>query len=142
MNIMPGLKTTASALNAEKLRMDVIGQNIANAHTTKGPDGKPYARQVVSFEAQLIGLGRDASGQMKTGVGVQVKDIQSDDTKGQLIYNPGHPDADEKGMVRLPNVNVTHEMVDMIAASRAYEANLQVVRTSKQMAQQAIRMGK
>jgi len=142
MNIMPGLKTTASALNAEKVRMDLIGQNIANAHTTSGPDGKPYARQVVSFEAQMINLGRAANGQMKTGVGVQIRDIQSDPSKGQMIKNEGHPDADENGMVQLPNVNVTHEMVDMIAASRAYEANLQVVRTSKQMAQNAIRMGR
>jgi len=139
---MPGLKTTASALNAEKLRLDIIGQNIANAHTTKGPDGKPYQRQVVSFEAQLMNLGRDAGGGMKTGVGVQIRDIVSDESKGNMIKIPGHPDADENGMVQMPNVNLTHEMVDMIAASRAYEANLQVVKTSKQLAQNAIRMGK
>jgi len=142
MNIMPGLKTTASALNAEKVRLDLIGQNIANAHTTKGPDGKPYARQVVSFEAQLMQLGRDSSGHMKSGVGVQVGDIRTDNTPGQKVFNPGHPDANEDGYVEMPNVNITHEMVDMIAASRAYEANLEVVKTSKQLAQNALRMGK
>ncbi|MBK1878426.1 flagellar basal body rod protein FlgC [Pelagicoccus mobilis] len=142
MNLMPGIDSTASALQAEKLRMDIIGQNIANAHTTRGPDGKPYQRQMVQFEAKLLELGRDASGQMRTAQGVNVRDVIADENPGQLVFNPGHPDADEKGMVRLPNVNLTHEMVDLISASRSYEANLQVVRTSKQMAQQALRIGK
>lgn len=138
---MPGLETTATALQAEKLRMDIIGQNIANAQTTRGPDGKPYARQMVIFEEKLMALGVREDGRVATGTGVQVRDIVADETLGPLIYNPGHPDADEKGMVRMPNVNLTHEMVDMITASRSYEANLQVVRTSKQMAQQALRIG-
>ncbi len=142
MNLMPGLDTTASALNAEKTRLDIIGQNIANANTTRGPDGKPYARQVVSFESKMIELGQRQDGTMAYGQGVAIRDIQSDKALGQLIHNPNHPDADEKGMVRMPNVNVTHEMVDMIAASRSYEANLQVVRTAKQMAAQALRIGR
>lgn len=142
MNLMPGLETTASALNAEKTRLDIIGQNIANANTTKGPDGKPYARQTVSFESKLIELGRRQDGAMAYGQAVAIRDIKADETEGQLVRNPGHPDADENGMVRLPNVNVTHEMVDMIAASRSYEANLQVVRTAKQMASQAMRIGR
>ena len=141
MNIMPGLDTTSSALQAEKLRMELIGQNIANAHTTRGPDGKPYARQMVQFESKLMELGYQQNGEMATAQGVHVKDVVTDETPGPIVYNPGHPDADEKGMVRLPNVNLTHEMVDLITASRSYEANLQVVRTSKQMAQQAIRIG-
>lgn len=141
MNIMPGIETTSSALQAEKLRLDIIGQNIANAHTTKGVDGKPYARQMVQFEAKLMELGVGPDGRAATAQGVSVKDIVSDTTPGQLVFNPGHPDADEKGMVRLTNVNLTHEMVDMISASRSYEANLQVVRTSKQMAQQALKIG-
>lgn len=142
MNIMPGLETTSSALQAEKLRMDIIGQNIANAHTTSGPDGKPYARQMVQFESELLKVGTRQDGTAAMVQGVKVKDVVADQTPGQLIYNPGHPDADEKGMVRLPNVNLTHEMVDLISASRSYEANLQVVKTSKQMAQQALRIGK
>lgn len=142
MNLMPGIDSTASALQAEKLRMDIIGQNIANAHTTRGPDGKPYQRQMVQFESQLLELGRDPSGKLQTAQGVKVRDVVTDENPGQLVYNPGHPDADEKGMVRLPNVNLTHEMVDLISASRSYEANLQVVRTSKQMAQQALKIGK
>lgn len=142
MNLMPGIDSTASALQAEKLRMDIIGQNIANAHTTRGPDGKPYQRQMVQFEAKLLNIGQDANGQMRTAQGVNVREIATDTSPGKMVYNPGHPDADEKGNVRLPNVNLTHEMVDLIAASRSYEANLQVVRTSKQMAQQALKIGK
>ena len=142
MNILPGLESTASALAAEKVRLDIIGQNIANAHTTRGPDGKPYARQMVSFESKLMEVGTNEDGSKITTMGVQVKSIENDLTPGPLVYNPGHPDADEKGFVQLPNVVLTHEMVDLIAASRSYEANLQVVRTSKQMAQQALRIGK
>lgn len=141
MNLMPGIESTSSALYAEKLRMDVIGQNIANAHTTRGPDGNPYQRQVISFESAMLQLGTRADGTKAQGLGVRVKEISTDQTAGPLVYNPGHPDADEKGMVRLPNVQLTHEMVDLISASRSYEANLQVVRTSKQMAQQALRIG-
>ena len=142
MNIMPGLESTASALAAEKVRLDVIGQNIANAHTTKGPDGKPYSRQMVSFETKLMEIGNFSDGSKKMGTGVSVKAITADPKSGPLVYKPGHPDANEKGMVRLPNVNLTHEMVDMIAASRSYEANLEVVRTAKQMAQNALRIGR
>ena len=87
-------------------------------------------------------IGTNSDGSKKMGTGVSVKSITSDPKSGPLVYNPGHPDADEKGMVRLPNVNLTHEMVDMIAASRSYEANLEVVRTAKQMAQNALRIGR
>ena len=142
MNILPGLEVTASALNAEKVRLDIIGQNIANAHTTRGPDGKPYARQMVSFESKLMEVGTAEDGTKIMGTGVQISSILSDTKAGPMIYNEGHPDADENGMVQLPNVNLTHEMVDMIAASRSYEANLQVVRTAKQMAQNALRIGR
>lgn len=141
MNIMPGLATTSSALQAEKLRLDIIGQNIANAHTTRGPDGKPYARQMVQFEEKLIELGMQQDGSFATAKGVAVTGIVEDQTLGALVYNPGHPDADKNGHVRMTNVNLTNEMVDLITASRSYEANLQVVRTSKQMAQQALRIG-
>ncbi len=139
---MPGLESTASALAAEKVRLDIIGQNIANAHTTRGPDGKPYARQMVSFESKLMEIGTNEDGSKIMTTGVRVKSIENDTRPGPIVYNPGHPDANEEGFVQLPNVNLMHEMVDLIAASRSYEANLQVVRTAKQMAQQALRIGK
>ncbi|MEM9158778.1 MAG: flagellar basal body rod protein FlgC [Verrucomicrobiota bacterium] len=139
---MPALDSTASALQAEKTRLDIIGMNIANANTTRGPDGQPYSRQMVSFEAALLDAGTTIDGEKIQIQGVKIRDIQSDQTPGPLIFNPGHPDADDQGMVRLPNVNLTHEMVDMITASRSYEANLQVVKTAKQMAEQAIMISK
>lgn len=142
MNLMPGINSTSSALQAEKLRMDIIGQNIANAHTTRGPDGKAYQRQTVQFESKMMELGRDQNGEMRMGQGVNVRGVVADQTPGPLLYDPGHPDADAEGNVRLPNVNLTHEMVDLISASRSYEANLQVVRTSKQLAQQAMKIGR
>lgn len=140
MNILPSAGITADALNAEKTRLDVISQNIANAHTTRGPDGLPYQRKVVAFESQLQ-LADTAAGET-TRTSMRVAGITNDNTPGDLVYNPGHPHADAGGMVRMPNVNLAREMVDMIMASRAYEANLSVVRTARQMAQNALRMGR
>jgi len=139
MNIIPSISVTSDALNAEKTRLEVIAQNIANAHTTRGPDGLPYQRKVVSFENQLMQAAVD--GQVKPG-GMRIAAITNDQTPGELVYNPGHPDADENDMVRMPNVNLAREMVDLIMASRTYEANLSVVRTARQMAQNAMRMGR
>lgn len=136
MNLIPAVDVTASALAAEKVRLDVVSQNIANAHTTRGPDGEPYARKVVSFEAELARAGGPGSS------GVRVGRISEDDSLGPLVYNPSHPDADEAGMVRMPNVNLAMEMVDLMTASRSYEANLSVVRTARQMAQKALKIGK
>ncbi|TVR54803.1 MAG: flagellar basal body rod protein FlgC [Puniceicoccaceae bacterium] len=138
MNLLTGVNVTAEALAAEKLRMDVIGQNIANAHTTRGEDGQPYRRQVVSFEAAMgAALGRSPQ-----AAGIRINGIETDNTQGPLLYNPGHPDADESGMVRMPNVNLAFEMVDLVGASRSYEANLSVVRTARQMARQALAIGR
>lgn len=139
MNIIPSVNVTSDALNAEKTRLDVIAQNIANAHTTRGPDGQPYQRKVVSFENQLL----QAAGNGEAGSsGMRVAAITTDTSPGELVYNPGHPDADANDMVRMPNVNLAREMVDLIVASRAYEANLSVVRTARQMAQNAMRIGR
>ncbi len=140
MNLLPAISVTTDALDAEKVRLEVIGQNIANAQTTRGPDGKPYQRKVVTFETQLrheIG----ANGQ-PTVEGLRVASITADPTPGQRIHNPGHPHADANGMVQMPNVSLPQEMVDLITASRAYEANLSVVRTSRQMALRAMQIGK
>lgn len=132
MDMIPGIDVTASALNAEKIRMDVVAQNIANANTTRDTDGHAYQRKMVSFESVL-----DA-----TGKGVQVGRISSDTTPGETIYQPGHPDADKNGMVQMPNVHLSTEMVDLMSSSRAYEANLSVARNAKQMATKALSIGK
>ena len=140
MNILPAISVTADALSAEKTRLEVIGQNIANAQTTRGPNGLPYQRKIVTFETQLRqAVGADGSPTVES---VRVASITADPTPGQRIHNPGHPHADANGMVQLPNVSLPQEMVDLITASRAYEANLAVVRTSRQMAMRALSIGK
>jgi flagellar basal-body rod protein FlgC len=133
MNMISGIDVTASALNAEKTRMDVVAQNIANADTTRDTDGRAYQRKVVSFESVL-----DAAGSQ----GVQVSKISNDKTQGETVYEPGHPDANKDGMVQMPNVHISTEMVDLMSSSRAYEANLSVVRNAKQMATKALSIGK
>lgn len=135
MNFITGIHSTASALNAEKVRMDVVAQNIANAHTTRDTDGSAYKRKVVTFESLL-------PTQPGAPAGVQIAELTTDDTPGELIHNPQHPHADKDGMVRMPNVNLAMEMVDLLSASRAYEANLAVVRNARQMAAKALSIGR
>lgn len=140
MNILPAISVTSDALSAQKTRLDVVGQNIANASTTRGPDGLPYQRKMVTFETQLNAVaGLD---DLTSRMGVRVASIVADKTPGAAIFNPAHPHADESGMVHMPNVNISTEMVDMITSSRAYEANLSVVRTARQMAQRAMAIGR
>jgi flagellar basal-body rod protein FlgC len=140
MNILPAIDITSDALAAEKTRLEIIGQNIANAQTTRGPDGRPYQRKIVSFEAQL----QQAAGAegIQSTPSLRVASITADPTPGVDIFMPGHPHANADGMVRMPNVNVAREMVDLITASRAFEANLSVVRTSRQMALKALQIGR
>lgn len=137
MNLIPGIQATSSALSAEKIRLDMVAQNIANANTTQDINGEVYKRKEVVFESDLR---RAENGTVYKGV--KVAEIRDDDSPGKKIYRPGHPHADERGMVQMPNVEVTKEMVDLITASRSYEANLTVVRTARQMAQQALRIGR
>jgi len=135
MNFLSGIHATSSALTAEQIRMDVVAQNIANAYTTKDVNGGAYQRQTVSFQSMLGGM----SGVEK---GVRVGGIKPDTTPGDMIYNPGHPHADKNGMLRMPNVQLAVEMVDLMGASRAYEANLSVARNARSMAMKALTIGK
>jgi len=136
-SLIPGIDASASALEAEKLRMEIIAQNIANAQVTRGPNGEPYQRKMVVFEAAL----QHAMGNGKAG-GVQVSGVEVDRRPGLEVYQPEHPHADENGMLRLPNVEMSREMVDLLVSSRAYEANLVAVRTSREMAQRTLSIGK
>jgi flagellar basal-body rod protein FlgC len=141
VQILSGIQNSVAALDAERTRLDVISENIANAHTTRGPDGKPYQRQVVVFETALrnaLGAG-DNQSQTPT---LQVARIDKDMRPSELVYEPGHPDAGPDGMVEMPNVNVNEEMADMITASRAFEANLAVVKNARAMALQTLSIGK
>jgi flagellar basal-body rod protein FlgC len=142
INALSGVDSAAMAMAAERMRMDVVSQNIANAHVTRGVDGAPYKRQQVVFESFL----RDAS-QTGTGgsvpLGVRVARIDQDQRAPRMVYNPAHPDANAKsGMVAMPNVDMHSEMVDMITSSRAFEANLMVVKTARTLAMQTLGIGR
>ena len=127
---------SASGLSAERLRMEITANNIANASTTRTEAGDPYRRQAVVFSAVMD----QASG--KTGPsennGVKVVGIESDMTEFPVVYNPGHPHADEKGFVKLSNVKMPDEMVDLITASRSYEANARAITLFREMVEQTL----
>jgi flagellar basal-body rod protein FlgC len=141
IDLLPGINSTAAALDAERTRMDVVSQNIANVDTTHGLDGKPYQRQQVVFASVL-----DA--QKALGVpgavpqSVQIARIEKDPRPPRMVYNPSHPDANAQGMVAMPDINIHEEMVDMISSSRAFEANLAVVKNARTMAMQALSIAK
>lgn len=137
MNLLPGVNASADALSAERLRLDVIAQNIANAQTTRDANGRPYQRQVVAFEAWM----NPDDPRSNPTPGVRVSGTYTDQAPGPRLFDPSHPHADAEGFVQMPNVRVSREMVDLIAASRSYEANLNVIRTARQMAMQTLRIG-
>jgi flagellar basal-body rod protein FlgC len=137
MNLIAGIDTTAGALTAQKIRLDIVAQNIANAQTTRTPEGGPYRRKVISFENELVK--RAGSAQLCT---VRVAGITDDKSPGQSVYNPQHPDAGPDGTVMMPNVNLAFEMVDLITASRAYEANLSVVKNGRTLAMKTLEIGR
>ena len=137
---LTGVQNTAAALSAEQTRLDVIAENIANANTTHGVDGKPYQRQVVVFESALQqAMSSDGSVSMPA---IKVARIEKEDVPPIKIYDPGNPDADASGMVSTPNININEEMADMISASRTYEANLAVVKNARSMAMETLAIGK
>jgi flagellar basal-body rod protein FlgC len=141
INLLPGIQSSASALEAERVRMEVVSQNIANANVSNYEHGKPYQRQVVHFATVL---GAQTTGGMggATPEAIQVARIEKDTRPPRLIYNPNDPAHDANGWVAMPDINVHEEMVDLIAASRTFEANLAVVRTSRNMALQTLAIGK
>jgi len=138
MGILDSLSISASALTAERTRMDVTAENLANAQTTRTDAGGPYRRKVVqlaqdgagSFGAQLAGAIASRTGAVG---GVKVTAITEDSTPLKRVYDPGHPDADADGYVQMPNVEPVEEMVDLITESRAYEANVTAMQTAKTM---------
>jgi flagellar basal-body rod protein FlgC len=140
MGLFDAIDVTGSGLSAERLRMDVTSENLANAQTTKGANGQPYRRkEVVLQQAGGIGsfgsaltaaMGRGSGSRVS---GVQVAGIVEDGTALKRIYDPGHPDADKSGYVTMPNVNTVTEMTDLISSSRAYEANVTALQVAKTM---------
>lgn len=143
MGLFDSINAAGSALTAERLRMDVTAENLANAQSTRGADGQPYRRKEVILQAKggsdfgstlnvAMGGGRP-SASTADGAGVEVGGIVEDQTPFRLQYDPGHPDANAQGYVEMPNVNPVTEMVDLISASRGYEANVTAMQTAKQM---------
>jgi flagellar basal-body rod protein FlgC len=135
MSLFGGLEISASALTAERLRMDVVAENLANAQTTRGADGQPYRRKEVILQERAGSFGASLSAAMNRGqgAGVEVAGIAEDQTPLKRVYDPGHPDADAEGYVAMPNVDTVTEMVDLIGAQRAYEANVTAMQAAKQM---------
>ena len=136
MGLFDALNISGSGLSAERLRMDVVAENLANAQTTNGAGGQPYRRQEVvlqqvggGFGAQLAG----ALGQSATPGGVEVAGVVNDSTPDQLVYDPGHPGANAQGYVRMPNVNPVTEMTDLISESNSYQSDVTAMQTAKTM---------
>lgn len=140
MGLFDSIDISGSGLGAERMRMDVTAENLANAQTTRGANGQPYRRKEVVLQEVGAGNGFGAALAGAMGArpgaapgGVQVAGIVEDSTPDKLVYDPGHPDANAQGYVRMPNVDSVTEMVDLITASRSYEANVTAMQTAKTM---------
>ncbi|UFU01020.1 flagellar basal body rod protein FlgC [Radiobacillus kanasensis] len=151
MSIFHSINTSASALTAQRLRMDTVSSNLANAETTRATinengEYEPYRRKMVVFESKDNSfnsfLQKARVGSSSQGSGVRVKEIAEDDEPFKLVYNPNHPDANEEGYVQLPNVDPLKEMVDLMSATRSYEANVTALNATKSMLLKALEIGK
>ena len=149
MSFLNSMSISASALTATRLRMDVIAENMANMNTTRTANGEPYRRKYVVFQeisdddrAFRSFFNRTRFGNNTSEGGVRVLQIGTDMSEFKYDYNPGHPDADENGYVRMPNVEVVQEMVDMMSAFRAYEANITAINIFKDMAVRTLEIGR
>lgn len=141
LGVFSAMEIAASGLSAQRLRMNTIASNLANARTTRTEAGEPYRRIDPVFEAvPLRSIGEVGFGGQGASL-VRVSQLVEDGRPGQLVYEPGHPDANADGYVEYPNVNAVEEMVNMITASRAYEANVSSVEAVKKMARSAIELG-
>jgi len=141
MDATASLAISSSALHAQRLRMDVIAANLANAQSTRSPEGGPYKRRDVVLEALPGGSFDDALGAQGGGA-VRVARVVEDEKPPRVVFDPGHPDADARGYVAYPNVNPISEMVDLMAATRAYEANVAAVNATKRVLEAALAIGR
>ncbi|MBI5815795.1 MAG: flagellar basal body rod protein FlgC [Nitrospinae bacterium] len=141
MDFLSAMKIGSSGMSLQRTRMNVISSNLANINTTRTPEGGPYRKKSVVAEASPVS-GEGFGGALDNAIqGVKVVDVKDDKSEPRMVYDPSHPDADENGYVAMPNVNVMEEMVDMINASRSYEANAAAVSAAKSMAQKALEIG-
>ncbi len=159
MAFLKSLDISASGMTAQKMRLDVLSQNITNSTTTRTEDGTPYKRKMVVFEdrsnqatfsAQLEKAQnkivksklKSRAQDIETVGGVKVAQIVEDETALTAVYDPTHPDANEEGYVMMPNVDTTQELIDMMSASRSYEANIQAFNATKNLANKALEIGR
>jgi flagellar basal-body rod protein FlgC len=138
--VFTAMEVAASGLTAERGRMNLIASNLANAHTTKGADGNPYKRVDPIFKGRPINAG-SFDPVLRNVSEVELSGTRTDTTPGQLVYDPSHPDANPQGYVEYPNVNVVTEMVNLMTASRAYEAGVTSIESIKSMARSALKIG-
>jgi flagellar basal-body rod protein FlgC len=144
MDVFSSFDIASSALKAQRIRLDTISSNLANVETTRTPQGGPYQRKMVVFETQQPSFDQELNGAMQQPrpQGVRVSRIATDQDEPRLVFDPGHPDADEAGYVAKPNINVLEETADMMMATRAYEANITSIKASKRMALKALEIGR
>lgn len=145
MSFLEGLKISASGLSAERIRMNVISSNLANANTSRTEEGGPYKRKDVVFTARNSGLNFDNLMRLAFDSNlkeVKVDGITEDKRAPRLVYNPNHPDANENGYVSMPNISVMEEMVNMITSNRSFESDTQAINATKSMAMSAIGIGR
>jgi len=140
MSFFGMLDISASGLNSQRTRMNVIASNIANLNVTRTPEGGPYRRKDVIFQTTQVGTFADELNNAMSGMGVEVTDIYEDSAPFQMRFEPNHPDADAQGYVAYPNINIVEEMTNMVSASRSFEANVTVIQATKDMALKALQI--
>jgi flagellar basal-body rod protein FlgC len=139
MDIFTSLNVSASALKAQTIRLDTISSNLANVETTSTPEGGPYKKKSVYFQSKPLSFQEQLNTTAKGSVqGVEVTKILEDQDPPRKVFNPSHPDADKDGYVAMPNISVLKEMVDMMSATRSYEANVTAIKSEKRMIQKAL----
>ncbi len=139
MDIFTTFDISASALKANRIRLNTISSNIANVETTSTPEGGPYKKKSVYFETKPISFKEELDTSIQ---GVEVTKIIEDNEEPKRIYDPSHPDAGDDGYVEMPNISIIKEMVDMMSATRSYEANTTVIKSAKRMALKALEIGR
>lgn len=144
MSFLSALNISGSGMTAQKLRMDIISENVANINTTRTPHGGPYRRKMVVFDSKSNSFDDVFTSQLtkKEDPGVRVKSVVEDQTNFSMVYDPNHPDADVNGYVAMPNIDLLKETIDMMMASRAYEANITSINNIKLIANKALEIGR
>ena len=142
MGLYDSFSISSSGMSAERLWLDIISNNIANLNTTRTAKGGPYKRQMPVFAQRLQAVMAGGGAMRPRESGVEVSRVTQDNAPPRLVYDPSHPDADKEGYVAYPNINIVNEMVNMMSAQRAYEANATALEASKSMAMKALEIGR